>query len=85
MDILRQKLGPIVFQFPPFDRWKFSKQDTFLEVPAPFLKKLPADHKFAVEIRNKNWLDTKFASVLREHNVARHNAASRIMPKPLMS
>jgi len=33
------------------------------------LKNLPADHKFVVEIRNKNWLDAKFADVLREHRV----------------
>jgi len=52
MDILGPKLGPMVFQFPFFDRWKFPKQDGFLAVLAPFLKKLPADHKFAVEIRN---------------------------------
>ena len=70
MDILGPKLGPMVFQFPSFDRWKFSKQESFLAVLIPFLKKLPADHKFVVEIRNKKWLDAKFADVLREHNVA---------------
>jgi hypothetical protein len=39
-------------------------------VLAPLLKKLPADHKFVFEIRNKKWLDARFADVLREHNVA---------------
>src|SRR5580700_10285051 len=66
MDILGPKLGPIIFQFPAFDRWKFPKQDSFLDVLTPFLKKLPADHKFVVEIRNKTWLDAKFADLLRE-------------------
>jgi len=70
MDILGPKLGPMVFQFPFFDRWKFPKQDSFLAVLAAFLKKLPADHKFVVEIRNKIWLDARFADVLREYNVA---------------
>ncbi len=70
MDLLGPKLGPMVFQFPSFDRWKFPKQDSFLAVLIPFLKKLPADHKFVVEIRNKTWLDAKFADVLQEHNVA---------------
>jgi uncharacterized protein YecE (DUF72 family) len=70
MDILGPKLGPMVFQFPVFDRWKFSKQESFLAVLIPFLKKLPADHKYVVEIRNKNWLDARLADVLREHNVA---------------
>jgi len=42
MDILGPKLGPMVFQFPLFDRWKFPKRDSFLGVLTPFLKKLPA-------------------------------------------
>src|SRR5580704_265890 len=41
MDILGPKLGPMAFQFPLFDRWKFPKQDGFLAVLIPFLKKLP--------------------------------------------
>jgi len=71
MDILGLKLGPMVFQFPLFDRWKFPKQDGFLAVLSPFLKKnFSADHKYVVEIRNKTWLDARFADVLRQHNVA---------------
>ena len=35
MDILGPKLGPMVFQFPSFDRWKFAKQESFLAVLAP--------------------------------------------------
>ena len=53
MEILGPKLGPMVFQFPFFDRSKFPKQESFLAVLAPFLKNLPANHKFAIEIRNK--------------------------------
>src|SRR5271167_3831062 len=82
MDILGPKLGPIVFQFPVFDKWKFPKQDSFLAVLAPFLKKLPTDHKFAVEIRNKKWLDAKFADVLREHNVALALTDTSFVPRP---
>jgi uncharacterized protein YecE (DUF72 family) len=70
MDILGPKLGPMLFQFPLFDHWKFPKQDSFLAVLVPFLKKLPADHRFVVEIRNKSWLDAKFADVLREYKIA---------------
>jgi uncharacterized protein YecE (DUF72 family) len=82
MDILGPKLGPMVFQFPSFDRWKFPKQESFLAVLAPFLKKLPADHKFVVEIRNKNWLDARFADVLREHNVALALTDTSFVPRP---
>jgi uncharacterized protein YecE (DUF72 family) len=82
MDILGPKLGPMVFQFPSFDRWKFPKQDNFLTVLVPFLKKLPADHKFVIEIRNKTWLDGRFADVLREHNVALALTDTSFVPRP---
>jgi uncharacterized protein YecE (DUF72 family) len=82
MDILGPKLGPMVFQFPVFDKWKFPKQDSFLTVLAPFLKKLPSDHKFAVEIRNKKWLDAKFADLLREYNVALVLTDTSFVPRP---
>ena len=82
MDILGPKLGPLVFQFPLFDRWKFPKQDSFLAVLTPFLKKLPADHKFVVEIRNKTWLDAKFADLLREHKIALALTDTSFMPRP---
>ena len=82
MDILGPKLGPMVFQFPSFDRWKFPKQESFLAVLAPFLKKLPADHTFVVEIRNKTWLDARFADVLRERNVALALTDTSFMPRP---
>jgi uncharacterized protein YecE (DUF72 family) len=71
-----------VFQFPVFDKWKFPKQDSFLTVLAAFLKKLPADHKFVVEIRNKTWLDAKFADLLREHNVALALTDTSFVPRP---
>jgi len=82
MDILGPKLGPMVFQFPSFDRWKFPKQDSFLVVLIPFLKKLPTDHKFVIEIRNKTWLDERFADVLREYNVALALTDTSFMPRP---
>lgn len=70
MDLLGSKLGPIVFQFPAFDRWKFPTQKHFLDVLVPFLARLPRDQKFAVEIRNKNWLDATLANLLRDHQIA---------------
>jgi uncharacterized protein YecE (DUF72 family) len=82
MDILGPKLGPMVLQFPFFDRWKFAKQDSFLGVLTPFLKKLPADYRFVVEIRNKNWLDARFAEALREHSVSLALTDTSFMPRP---
>ena len=82
MDVLGDKLGPLVFQFPFFDRWRFPKQKDFLAVLAPFLKKLPRDHKFAIEIRNKTWLDAAFADLLRERKVALVLQDLSSMPRP---
>jgi uncharacterized protein YecE (DUF72 family) len=82
MELLGPKLGPMVFQFPLFDRWKFAKQDGFLAVLEPFLKKLPADRKSAIEIRNKSWLDARFADLLREHNVALVLTDTSFVPRP---
>lgn len=53
MSVLDKKLGPLVFQFPKFDRSQFSTQKHFLAVLEPFLQKLPRGYKFAIEIRNK--------------------------------
>jgi uncharacterized protein YecE (DUF72 family) len=82
MDILGDKLGPLVFQFPFFDRWRFPKQKDFLAVLAPFLKRLPTDHQFAIEIRNKTWLDAAFVDLLREHKVALVLQDLSSMPRP---
>jgi len=82
MDVLGPKLGPMVFQFPEFDRWKFPKQNDFVSVLAPFLKKLPTNHQFVAEIRNKTWLDARFLDVLRERNVALALTDTSFMPRP---
>ena len=82
METLGEKLGPLLFQFGKFDKYSFKSLDDFLERLIPFLKKLPKDRKFAVEIRNKNWLVPKFADVLREHSVALALIDQSWMPRP---
>jgi uncharacterized protein YecE (DUF72 family) len=69
-DLLGDKLGTMLFQFGYFNKDAFATGDDFLAVLKPFLNKLPKDHRFALEIRNKNWLNAEFADVLRAHNVA---------------
>ena len=78
----RPEAWPDGVQFPSFDKWKFPKQESFLSVLTPFLKKLPTDHKFVIEIRNKTWLDARFGDVLREHNVALALTDTSFMPRP---
>jgi uncharacterized protein YecE (DUF72 family) len=82
MTILGDKLGPLVLQFPFFDHWKIPDQRHFLSVLEPFLKKLPAGYKFAVEIRNRHWLDARLTDALRKHNVALVLQDLSSMPRP---
>jgi uncharacterized protein YecE (DUF72 family) len=70
MGILGEKLGPIIFQFPFFGRSAFSDRHAFTDRLVPFLKKLPANHKFGIEVRNRPWLDGEFANLLRDHQIA---------------
>jgi uncharacterized protein YecE (DUF72 family) len=44
--------------------------------------RLPKDHKFAVEIRNKNWLVPQFIETLRERGVALALIDQSWMPRP---
>jgi uncharacterized protein YecE (DUF72 family) len=70
MSILGPKLGPIVFQFPFFNRSIFRDRHEFLDRFVPFLRNLPNSHKFAIEMRNRGWLDAEFANLLRDHRLA---------------
>ena len=82
MDELREKLGPLLFQFGYFNRTAFIGVNDFLDRLVPFLKKLPRDHKFAVEIRNKSWLVPQFIEALRERKVALALIDQSWMPRP---
>jgi uncharacterized protein YecE (DUF72 family) len=82
MEILGPKLGPMLLQFPYFNQSDFESCDDFYQVLIPFLKKLPREHRFALEIRNKQWLDARFADTLREYNVALALQDQSWMPVP---
>jgi len=82
MDILGEKLGPLLFQFPYFNRKAFPGVNDFLARLVPFLKKLPKGYRFAVEIRNKNWLVPNFIEALRERKVALALVDHPWLPRP---
>ena len=81
-DHLGDKLGPMLFQFPYFNKMAFRSGEEFLARLEPFLKKLPKDHSFAVEIRNKQWLSKEFFDLLRAHSVAFALIDQAWMPRP---
>jgi uncharacterized protein YecE (DUF72 family) len=82
MDNLGDKLGPLLLQFGYFNKNAFVGVNDFLSRLKPFLTKLPKDHKFAVEIRNKNWLVPQFVEALRERGVAVALIDQSWMPRP---
>ncbi len=82
MEVLGEKRGPLLFQFGYFNQKTFKTQADFLAILRPFLKKLPSDYQFALEIRNKYWLDARFAELLREHKVALALLDQSWVPRP---
>jgi len=67
---LGPKCGPLVLQFPYFNKKAFPSAKPFLERLDRFLSALPPDFRYAVEIRNKWWIKADFLEVLRRHSAA---------------
>ena len=70
MDLMGDKLGPLLFQFGYFNKTAFKSGKEFLARLETFLKKLPKGYRFALEIRNKQWLTAEFFDLLRGNKVA---------------
>ena len=70
MDLMGDKLGPLLFQFGYFNKMAFKSGKEFLARLEAFLRKLPKGYRFAVEIRDKQWLNAEFFDLLRAHKVA---------------
>jgi uncharacterized protein YecE (DUF72 family) len=70
MDLLEEKLGPLLFQFPYFNKKAFAHPEEFLARLIPFLDTLPEGYRFAVEVRNKNFLTPEYVEALRERHIA---------------
>lgn len=63
VEVLGDKLGPVLFQLPP--RWRVN--------PArlqAFLESLPAGHRFAFELRDESWFTRDVSRLLAEHGAA---------------
>jgi uncharacterized protein YecE (DUF72 family) len=63
MSGLKEKLGPLLIQFP------YSFKPDMSDELASFLNLLPKGFGFVIEIRNRKWLDERFYQMLREHSV----------------
>lgn len=63
IEVLGEKLGPILFQLPP--SWKCNKNRL-----DELLKILPKKYRYAFEFRNKTWITKEILALLREYNAA---------------
>lgn len=82
MSKLEDKLGVILFQFPYFSKANFKSGSEFVARLTSFMRMLPKDYQFAVEIGNRNWLNAHLADALRERNVALVLSDHSWMPRP---
>ncbi len=70
MELLGDKLGPLLLQFPYFNKQAFASWESFASLLDPFLDQLPRDFRYALEIRNKYWINRPFLGLLRKRQVA---------------
>ena len=63
IDLLGEKLGPILFQLPP--NWELD-----LERLKIFVECLPTEHRYAFEFRNATWSVPVAYDLLKRHNIA---------------
>ena len=59
--LLKDKLGPILFQLPP--RWRVNPErlETFVE-------SLPSSYRYAFEFRDPSWFDSRIYEILEKYN-----------------
>ena len=69
----------LIFEFGSFGRKSFEELSAFLDRLNPFLAALPKEFRYAVEIRNPEFLEKDYFACLRTHGVAHvYNAWSRM-------
>jgi uncharacterized protein YecE (DUF72 family) len=66
----RDRVGPLIFEFGTFNKATFPKPGNFMEVLDPFLANLSEGFRYAVEIRNAEYLVPPYFEMLSDHNVA---------------
>jgi len=82
MSLLGEKCGPLVLQFPYFNRGAFGSVGAFRERLDAFLTTLPRQFRYGVELRNKSWIDAETLALLRSHGCALVLVDLVYMPHP---
>ncbi|SPE27415.1 conserved hypothetical protein [Candidatus Sulfopaludibacter sp. SbA3] len=75
----REQTAVLIFEFGAFGRRSFEDLSAFLDRLHPFLAALPKEFRYAVEVRNPEFLEKDYFACLRSHGVAHvYNAWSRM-------
>lgn len=74
-EVLGSKLGPVLFQLPPFSRKDAVKLREFVAI-------LPSDRRVAFEFRHDSWFDDEIYGILRERDIALCAADTDEVPDP---
>jgi uncharacterized protein YecE (DUF72 family) len=77
----RGQVAVLIFEFGAFSRRSFSDLPAFLDRLDPFLAALPAEFRYAVEIRNPDYLSPDYFRALRARRVAHVFNAWSKMPE----
>ena len=69
LEPMKNKLGPIMFQFEYLNKQKMSSKKVFLERLEEFYKQVPKEYEYAIETRNPNYLKYDFFDFLKEYSL----------------
>lgn len=69
LEPIKNKLGPIMFQFEYQNKQKMSSIKIFLERLEEFFEHAPKKFDYAIETRNPNYLKDDFFDFLKEHSL----------------
>ena len=79
LEAYRDRTALFIFEFGAFSKKNFADVGEFLDRLRPFLAALPPEFRYAVEIRNPDFLERDYFECLRSHGVAHvFNAWSRM-------
>jgi uncharacterized protein YecE (DUF72 family) len=70
---MREVIGPILWQLPPFLKKDVPRLDDFLAL-------LPRTYPYAVEFRHPSWMEDEVLETLKKHKVALVSLSSLAMP-----
>ena len=77
----RERVALLVFEFGTFSKKSYPEPRAFFSELNEFLGQLPQGWRYAVEVRNEEYLDAAYFDVLRRHGVAHvFNAWNRMPP-----